>query len=90
MLSEGRPGIDNLYMLRNGMQSLIRSHLLFTLLCFAKWLLRYLIGVLRMELSKEKYERCGLSGQPICDGGRKHIKARYGECVSGPLMKGIW
>lgn len=42
-----------------------------------------------MELSKEKYERCGLSGQPICDGGRKHIKARYGECVSGPLMKGI-
>ncbi|RMZ86712.1 hypothetical protein DV736_g6063, partial [Chaetothyriales sp. CBS 134916] len=36
-------------------------------------------GKLRMELSKETYEKCGLQGKPLVDGGggRKHMKARY-------------
>lgn len=36
-------------------------------------------GILRLELAKDKYERCGLVGYPIRDAGRKHIKTRYGE-----------
>lgn len=51
MLSEGRPGVDNLYTLKD--------------------------GNLRLELSKESYERCGLNGTSVRDGGRKHIKSRY-------------
>ncbi|MCJ1240112.1 hypothetical protein MMC14_008112 [Varicellaria rhodocarpa] len=51
MLSEGRPGIDNLYSLKD--------------------------GLLRLELPKEVYERAGLVGKPIRDGGRKHMKTRY-------------
>lgn len=35
-------------------------------------------GILRLELPKETYERSGLSGKPIRDGGRKHLKTRYG------------
>ncbi|RMZ76785.1 hypothetical protein DV737_g4671, partial [Chaetothyriales sp. CBS 132003] len=36
-------------------------------------------GKLRMELSKETYEKCGLQGRPLAGGGggRKHVKARY-------------
>ena len=34
-------------------------------------------GVLKLELCKETYEKCGLQGKPIRSGGRKHIKARY-------------
>ncbi|KAK4940030.1 hypothetical protein LTR10_019767 [Elasticomyces elasticus] len=34
-------------------------------------------GVLRLELSKEVYERAGLQGTPISSGGRKHVKSRY-------------
>lgn len=36
------------------------------------------IGQLRLELAKEKYERSGLVGKPMPDGGRKHVKTRYG------------
>lgn len=36
------------------------------------------LGNLRLELSKENYESCGLNGTPVRDGGRKHIKSRYG------------
>ncbi|CAD6587543.1 MAG: hypothetical protein ASARMPREDX12_002930 [Alectoria sarmentosa] len=36
-------------------------------------------GILRLELAKDKYERCGLVGQSMRDAGRKHIKTRYGE-----------
>jgi Ribonuclease P 40kDa (Rpp40) subunit len=35
------------------------------------------IGVLRLELDKESYQRSGLQGQPVPSGGRKHVKARY-------------
>lgn len=35
-------------------------------------------GILRLELAKESYERAGLVGKATRDGGRKHIKTRYG------------
>ncbi|KAI1616413.1 ribonuclease P [Exophiala viscosa] len=34
-------------------------------------------GVLRLELSKEVYERAGLQGTPVPSGGRKHVKSRF-------------
>jgi ribonuclease P/MRP protein subunit RPP40 len=34
-------------------------------------------GKLRMELDRATYERCGLQGTPIEDGGKKHQKARW-------------
>ncbi|OCL01504.1 hypothetical protein AOQ84DRAFT_306556 [Glonium stellatum] len=51
MLSEGRPGVDNMFSLYE--------------------------GVLKLELDRPTYERCGLVGKPIPDGGRKHAKSRY-------------
>jgi ribonuclease P/MRP protein subunit RPP40 len=35
-------------------------------------------GVLRIELDRPTYEKCGLQGNPIEDGGKKHQKARWG------------
>ncbi|RAL01006.1 ribonuclease P protein subunit p40 [Aspergillus ibericus CBS 121593] len=34
-------------------------------------------GILKLELSKEIFERTGLTGKPIRSGGRKHAKERY-------------
>jgi ribonuclease P/MRP protein subunit RPP40 len=34
-------------------------------------------GILRIEMDKQTYERCGLQGKPIEDGGRKHQKQRW-------------
>ena len=51
MLSQGRPGIDNLFWLKN--------------------------GILHLELPKSLYERTGLEGKPIRDGGQKHVKTRF-------------
>jgi ribonuclease P/MRP protein subunit RPP40 len=34
-------------------------------------------GVLRLELDRPTYEKCGLQGKPMEDGGRKHQKARW-------------
>jgi ribonuclease P/MRP protein subunit RPP40 len=34
-------------------------------------------GTLRMELTRPTYERCGLQGTPIEDGGKKHQKQRW-------------
>ncbi|KAF2856269.1 hypothetical protein T440DRAFT_474651 [Plenodomus tracheiphilus IPT5] len=34
-------------------------------------------GILRMELNRPTFERCGLPGQPIEDGGKKHQKQRW-------------
>ncbi|KAH7397111.1 ribonuclease P 40kDa subunit-domain-containing protein [Pyrenochaeta sp. MPI-SDFR-AT-0127] len=34
-------------------------------------------GILRMELDRPTYERCGLQGVPIEDGGKKHQKQRW-------------
>lgn len=49
--SRGRPDIDSIYTLYN--------------------------GILRLELPRDLYERAGLSGSPVRDGGRKHIKERF-------------
>ena len=70
MLSEGRPGIDDKYSLKDGNLSL-KS------LSYSK--LSVAIGVLRLDLAKENYERCGLVGTAIHDRGRKHVKSRYGR-----------
>ncbi|KAF2869683.1 ribonuclease P 40kDa subunit-domain-containing protein [Massariosphaeria phaeospora] len=51
MLSEGRPLVDNVFSLYE--------------------------GVLRIEVDRPTYERCGLEGKPIEDGGRKHQKNRW-------------
>lgn len=34
-------------------------------------------GILRMELDRPTYEKCGLQGKPIEDGGKKHKRARW-------------
>ncbi|PGH32180.1 ribonuclease P/MRP protein subunit RPP40 [[Emmonsia] crescens] len=34
-------------------------------------------GVLRLELDKNSFERAGLDGKPIRNGGRKHVNERY-------------
>ncbi|KAF2448027.1 hypothetical protein P171DRAFT_383358 [Karstenula rhodostoma CBS 690.94] len=34
-------------------------------------------GTLRLELDRPTYERCGLQGKPIEDGGKKHQKNRW-------------
>lgn len=34
-------------------------------------------GILHLELDRPTYERCGLVGEPISDGGRKHAKQRF-------------
>lgn len=70
MLSEGRPGIDDKYSLKEG--NLFLGPLSHSKLSMA-------IGVLRLDLAKENYERCGLVGKAIQDGGRKHAKSRYGR-----------
>lgn len=92
MLSEGRPGVDDLYTLKDSMQitsprSLEIRH------CFSNSVVEELIirhsGILRLELGKENYERCGLTGKPICDGGRKHIKTRFGRHDSQEKTYGL-
>jgi hypothetical protein len=40
-------------------------------------LAEHFLGILKLELDRPTYERCGLEGKPIEDGGRKHQKARY-------------
>lgn len=82
MLSEGRPGVDDLYTLKDGMQitSCSSSGLDVPFKnSNVEELLIHHSGILRLELGKESYERCGLTGKPIRDGGRKHIKTRYGR-----------
>ncbi len=37
------------------------------------------VGILRLELDKESYERSGLVGKAIRDGTRKHVRTRYGS-----------
>lgn len=46
---------------------------------FLPWIasLINLLGVLRLELGREVYERTGLTGKPVQSGGRKHGKERY-------------
>jgi len=39
------------------------------------------VGILRLDLDKESYERAGLVGKAIRDGGRKHVKTRFGMAL---------
>ena len=41
-------------------------------------MLNALIGILHLELAKERYERSGLVGKAVSDGGRKHMKTTFG------------
>ncbi len=67
MLSEGRPGIDDKYILQDGKAFLLVE-------CFVPLTS---LGRLRLDLAKETYERTGLLGKPIRDIGRLHLKTRY-------------
>jgi ribonuclease P/MRP protein subunit RPP40 len=71
MLSSGRRRVDNRFSLINGT---IYGRLAPSLICS---------GVLKLDLDKETYERCGLSGKPARSDGRYHVVARY--CKSGRL-----
>ena len=71
MLSEGRPGIHSKYSLYEGKHN-------FPLPAQNPRCRLKRIGILRLELPKEVYERTGLTGKVIRDGGRKHMKTRYG------------
>lgn len=78
MISEGFPGTDNVYTLKDGV--LKYSH------TFSRHSNKYRInafgytGILRLELPKDVLERTGLTGRPIKSGGRKHTKERYCKC----------
>lgn len=37
-------------------------------------------GILRMEVDKPTFEKLGLEGKAVGSEGRKHVKARFGEC----------
>lgn len=85
MISEGRPGIDEVYKLQNGKFLFLHTSSKALILCPAKSRnsrkgfgtnLRY-SGILSLELSSEKFERTGLQGTSIRSGGRKHKKDRY-------------
>lgn len=80
MLSEGRPGLDELYSIRDGTQKPIHYWVLTRLFVMIIWS-EFIngVGLLRLEMSKALYERSGLNGKPIPDGGRKHLKTRYGR-----------
>lgn len=82
MLSEGRPGIDDKFSLKDGEKSLQISSRSF------EWHVRWGVaaectsGQLQLNLAKENYERSGLAGQAVKDGGRKHLKTRFGTSVT--------
>lgn len=66
MISDGRPGLDDIFTLRDGKLRQLKNY-------------RRLMqpGVLSLELSKSSYERAGLVGKPVESGGKKHKKNRY-------------
>ncbi|OAL21029.1 hypothetical protein AYO22_08313 [Fonsecaea multimorphosa] len=43
-------------------------------------------GILRLELSKDSYDRAGLQGTPVPSGGSKHVKLRYQVNLRLPSM----
>ena len=76
MLSEGRSRVDNVFSLANGMQSSSTGQIGSFV---AHSCVTLPVGILRLELDKESYERAGLVGKAIRDAARKHIKTRYGS-----------
>jgi len=73
MISEGRSGTDNVFSLRDGEYLGVSCPPIQLVLTHGFWWL----GILRLELGKEIFERTGLAGKPIRGGGRKHAKERY-------------
>ena len=67
MISEGRSGLDNVFTLKDGARTIF----------FPSTLANDHLGILRLELGKEVFERTGLTGKPIRSGARKHAKERY-------------
>jgi ribonuclease P/MRP protein subunit RPP40 len=43
-------------------------------------------GVLKLELDKPTYERCGLEGKPLASAGRKHVKQRFRMPLINPRL----
>lgn len=39
------------------------------------------LGMLSIQVGKDRYERSGLTGKPIRSGGRKHVKERFGSSL---------
>lgn len=76
MISEGEPGVDEVFSLTEG--ELAVRGTIFNLTGSDA-------GVLSLDLSKEVYERAGLQGTPVSSGGRKHVKSRYRESTVHPL-----
>ena len=74
MLSEGRPGIDNCFRLKDG----TLGHLdILRVINVCQRLITNQTGILTLELEKESYERAGLVGKSVWSGGRRHVKSRY-------------
>lgn len=85
MLSEGHPSMDSRFSLYEGKHDMrygASSRRLRLCACFGA---ERCVGILRLELLKEVYERTGLKGSLIGDGGRKHIKSRYSTVSLDPL-----
>ena len=92
MLSEGRPGVDNLYSLVAGefptyFVAVSQQHCYKTYLHGRSVAYLNIQGILRLELDKATYERCGLQGAAIPDKGRKHVKSRFGKRKHVPFLK---
>lgn len=75
MLSEGQNGVDEVMSLSEGRSSTSTATSSRASVDYPLMLPN--IGTLRLELSKEFYERAGLQGTPVRSGGRKHVKSRY-------------
>ena len=58
---------------------MVRNEVLRDVMCCSTVSECALLGMLRLELPKDVYERVGLVGKPILDGGRKHMKSRFGR-----------
>lgn len=75
MLSQGEPRVDNVYSLSEGEYAHGISPIGLGL--GHQVLISGMLGILRLHLNRETYERAGLQGKAIQSGGRKHVKARY-------------
>ena len=71
MISEGSSGSDIVYTLCDGSSSPRSRPKSGPLKIYDA------IGILKIEMGREVFERTGLPGKPIRSGGRKHGKDRY-------------
>ena len=71
MLSEGRPGLDNVYSLKEGTITIVSCTTGVRSLTLE-------LGILTLHLDKESYERAGLVGKPEGLKGERGTKPRWG------------